>query len=221
MANKKVSDLQETTNITNSDYLLISQGGESKKIKANTFSTKTEVTQQIQNSLNGLTDDYATKEELNELKTSVSDGKILIADAITDKGVPTSATDTFQTMANNIRDIESTEQEAYYGSIVIDKTSVTINNVETDYISVSLSQRPSANQVVTLTTGSSNISLSSYSLTFTTSNWNVAQNVIISHNSSEYTDYTSNITLSSPNVSSKSVTVRVVNSELITYGNKV
>ena len=31
MANKKVTELKETTNITNSDYLLISQGGESKK----------------------------------------------------------------------------------------------------------------------------------------------------------------------------------------------
>ncbi len=36
---------------------------------------------------------------------SVSDGKELIADAITDKGVPTSATDTFQGMANNIAQI--------------------------------------------------------------------------------------------------------------------
>ena len=43
MANKKVSDLQETTNITNSDYLMMTQNVESKKIKANTFSTKTEV----------------------------------------------------------------------------------------------------------------------------------------------------------------------------------
>lgn len=36
---------------------------------------------------------------------SVSDGKELIADAITDKGVTTSATDTFQTMATNIGNI--------------------------------------------------------------------------------------------------------------------
>lgn len=37
MANKKVSELQETIYITDSDYMLIAQEGESKKIKANTF----------------------------------------------------------------------------------------------------------------------------------------------------------------------------------------
>lgn len=40
---------------------------------------------------------------------SVSDGKELIADAITDKGVPTSASDTFQDMADNIAQISSIE----------------------------------------------------------------------------------------------------------------
>ena len=43
MANKKVSELTETTNITGSDYLLITQDNKSKKIKANTFTTKTEL----------------------------------------------------------------------------------------------------------------------------------------------------------------------------------
>ena len=48
---------------------------------------------------------------LNELFQSVSNGKILIASAITDKGVPTEATDTFATMAGNIREIPSGEYE--------------------------------------------------------------------------------------------------------------
>lgn len=39
MADKRVSELQETTHITGSDYLLITQDRESKKIKANTFLT--------------------------------------------------------------------------------------------------------------------------------------------------------------------------------------
>ena len=42
---------------------------------------------------------------LNELFTSVSDGKAQIAAAITDKGVPTSPTDSFATMAANIEAI--------------------------------------------------------------------------------------------------------------------
>jgi hypothetical protein len=50
-----------------------------------------------------------TKEypSLNEVFRSVSNGKELIADAITDKGVITSAADTFATMADNIRRIPS------------------------------------------------------------------------------------------------------------------
>ena len=43
--------------------------------------------------------------EINNLKTSVSNGKSAVASAITDKGVSTSATASFNTMANNIRAI--------------------------------------------------------------------------------------------------------------------
>lgn len=45
------------------------------------------------------------QEAIDELKKSVSDGKKLVADAITNKGVTTLATDTFQTMATNIDNI--------------------------------------------------------------------------------------------------------------------
>lgn len=45
--------------------------------------------------------------EMEEVKKSVSDGKSKVASAITDKGVATEATDTFDVMANNIRKISS------------------------------------------------------------------------------------------------------------------
>ena len=45
---------------------------------------------------------------VDELFQSVSDGKEEIAEAITDKGVATSATDSYSTMASNIRKIETT-----------------------------------------------------------------------------------------------------------------
>lgn len=44
---------------------------------------------------------------INETFTSVSSGKTLIAAAITDKGVPTVATDSFADMADNIADIQT------------------------------------------------------------------------------------------------------------------
>ena len=43
--------------------------------------------------------------EISSLKSSVSNGKSLIAAAVTDKGVPTAASDSFTTMSNNIRKI--------------------------------------------------------------------------------------------------------------------
>lgn len=47
--------------------------------------------------------------EVNNLKSSVSNGKSLIASAITDKGVSTASNATFQTMSNNIRNIKTKE----------------------------------------------------------------------------------------------------------------
>nr|DAW63472.1 MAG TPA: protein of unknown function DUF285 [Caudoviricetes sp.] len=51
-------------------------------------------------------------EAINEVFTSASNGKKLIAQAITGKGVETSESDTFSTMAKNISDIPSTSGES-------------------------------------------------------------------------------------------------------------
>lgn len=47
--------------------------------------------------------------ELNSLKSSVSEGKSLVAAAVTDKGVTTAADAAFQTIANNIGKLETQE----------------------------------------------------------------------------------------------------------------
>lgn len=49
--------------------------------------------------------------EFAAIKKSVSDGKELVATAITEKGVATESTDTFQTMADNIEQIKTGEEE--------------------------------------------------------------------------------------------------------------
>lgn len=51
------------------------------------------------------TDETLLSDEISSLKSSVSNGKSAVASAITDKGVSTSATASFNTMANNIRSI--------------------------------------------------------------------------------------------------------------------
>ena len=47
------------------------------------------------------------EQQLNETFQSISNGKSLIASAIADMGIPTLATDTFEDMANNIRNINT------------------------------------------------------------------------------------------------------------------
>ena len=50
--------------------------------------------------------ELAKQSDVDSLKSSVSSGKAQIASAITDKGVSTSSTASFSTMANNIKKIE-------------------------------------------------------------------------------------------------------------------
>ena len=63
----------------------------------------------------------------NELFQSVSNGKTLVASAITDKGITTDATATFSTMANNIQLIETgtdtSDATAIAGDILSGKTA--------------------------------------------------------------------------------------------------
>lgn len=57
----------------------------------------------------------ATASEVDSLKTSVSNGKAMVAAAVTDKGVQTAADATFNTIANNIRNIK-TGYDVVWGS---------------------------------------------------------------------------------------------------------
>lgn len=59
--------------------------------------------EEVDNAINKL------NKNVQDLFQSVSDGKKKIAEAITDKGVPTSATDDFNTMANNIENIDTNQ----------------------------------------------------------------------------------------------------------------
>ena len=62
----------------------------------------------------------ATATEVSQLKTSVSEGKALIAAAVTDKGVETAADASFATMASNIGSIKS--GSSYAGTKAHSKT---------------------------------------------------------------------------------------------------
>ena len=72
-----------------------------------------EEVEELKNELDNI--EQQLQEEINEVFQCVSNAKKIIAEAITDKGVETSATDTFQTMANNINKINTNEFE-YIGN---------------------------------------------------------------------------------------------------------
>ena len=66
-----------------------------------------------------------------------------------------------------------------YGNIVLDKTSITINENATATLQVKLASAPTANQTVTIKTSNGNATVNKTSLSFTTSNWNTYQSIKI------------------------------------------
>lgn len=85
------------------------------------------------NTTSGLTADNV-QDAIDEVFQSVSDGKELIADAITDKGVQTSANDSFATMATNISNIQSGEAELAFN---VNNSTSTVANEEYSHTVVS------------------------------------------------------------------------------------
>ena len=69
-------------------------------------------------------------EEINEVKKSVSDGKALVAAAITAKRVATAATDTFAKMAENIKKIVLGSGNAQKGNVLAGKTFTNDDGVQ-------------------------------------------------------------------------------------------
>lgn len=72
---------------------------------------------------------------IDQLFTSVSNGKISIASAITDKGVSTSSSDSFSTMSSNIRNIPSGNIEVTESNFAIQSIS---SSISSDKLSVSV-----------------------------------------------------------------------------------
>lgn len=78
----------------------------------------------------------------NQLFTSVSNGKDLIAGAITDKGIHTSANDSFNTMATNIRNIETSGSGDYDENFVnTSDGNATANDISLGKIAYAKGQR--------------------------------------------------------------------------------
>ena len=94
------------------------------------------------------------EEALAELFQFVSNGKTLIASAITGMGITTSNTDTFQVMANNIRMISGGSGEITTHTITNNLTNCTTNNNNESVLSNS-----SYSAIITANNGYTNLSI--------------------------------------------------------------
>ena len=121
-----------------------------------------------------------------------------------------------------IRDIEPNEifsvsdggeATPIYGNIVLSTATLSVNENATEAFTIVLSQAPTNDQTVNISVNNRNCSVDKSSLTFTKDNYSVAQRINITgiHNSTDYTDLTSVITVSSANVNPQQVTVTIKN----------
>ena len=116
--------------------------------------------------------------------------------------------------ANEIFTVSNAEEDiSVYGNIVLSATSLSINEDSTGTFTVSLSTAPTNNQVVNISVDNNNCTVNKSSLTFTPDNYATAQTVTVNtvHNSTNYSDLTSIVTLTSNNVTTQKVNVTITN----------
>ena len=109
--------------------------------------------------------------------------------------------------------ITNIDEEPVIPNIVLSNTTLSVNENSTATFEVSLDKAPESNVTVNLSTTNGNCTLSNPSLTFTTSNYNIAQTVTVTgvHDESSYTNKNDVITLSADGLTSKTVNVTITN----------
>ena len=101
-----------------------------------------------------------------------------------------------------------------YGNIVVSKSAATINEGGTDTFTVKLDKAPTNSQIVNISSNNTDVTLSTSTLTFDSSNYSIAQEVTI--NVAEDSDTVNDnctLTLSSNNVSSKTIAITVTDND--------
>ena len=113
---------------------------------------------------------------------------------------------------NNI-DSQPSEPTVTYGNIVLSNTNLAVNENASNTFTVKLDKAPTSNQVVNVAVDNSYCTVNPSSLTFTSSDYSIAQTVTVTgvHDNSHYSTKNSTITVSSANVSSKNITVTINN----------
>lgn len=101
---------------------------------------------------------------------------------------------------------------AVYGEISLSTTSLAINEGSSDIFTVQLDPQPNVTEVINIVSNDTNITISPTSLTFTPSNYNTPQTVTVNiSEKSDAEDWTGTLTLTSDNISSKTINISVKN----------
>ena len=115
---------------------------------------------------------------------------------------------------NEIFTVSNAEENIpVYGSIILSITSLSIAEGSAGSFTVSLSTAPTNNQTVNISVNNANCTVDKSSLTFTPDNYTTTQTVTVNavHNSTNYSDLTSIVTLESDNVTTQKVNVTITN----------
>lgn len=97
-----------------------------------------------------------------------------------------------------------------YGNIVVSKAAETLNEGTTTTFTVMLDKIPTNNQTVILSTNNVDVTLDKTTLTFTPTNYNIAQTVTVTvATDSDTLNDNCIITISSPNVNSETLTLTI------------
>ena len=112
--------------------------------------------------------------------------------------------------------IEEPSDPTIYGNIVISNSSVSIDENSTDTFTVKLDKAPTNNQTVNVSINNAYTTIDKTSLIFTPNNYSTEQTVTVTgaHLDTDYSNKNSIITLSSPNVSSKTINVTITNIDI-------
>ena len=194
------------------------------------YVTETEMNEAIANVSSGGSVDlsgYATKDELNT-KANISDIPTNTSELYNDSNfvtksyvdsitvIPEGSLTMIDIIDGEVFSVLDGSSSEVYGSIVLSTSSLSFNENDSSSFTVKLSQAPTNNQTVNIKVNNGYCTIDKSSLTFTSSNYSIAQTVTVTGvaDSSSYSNKSSVITLSSAGVSSKTITVTLVNTDV-------
>ena len=110
-----------------------------------------------------------------------------------------------------------------FGEIILTETEITLNENSFTTFSLCLDKAPTNNQIINLNLSNEYCTLDKTSLTFTPDNYSTKQYVKVSgiHDTTNYTDKSTTITLTSNNIETKYITANIKNVDTVPEGERV